>query len=661
MAFSLKNDLIRMVRIGVFSVLALGTLPATAAVSATVKSALLIFYDRTNGAGWTNNTGWSNPDSDPCADGWFGVSCHLDQVTEVSLPGNGLSGTVNLAYMPNLSRLDVSDNALTGLTLSNLPQLQSLLAGDNQLAGTVSVANLPRLSFLRLSDNQLTELSLTQLPALSRLEVRNNRISALVLADFLQLIEVHAPGNPLSRVELSNLPELLELDISNGALQGQQPLNLNLADLPKLREVTAENAGIVSLEVTHLPALEDLEITNNRLTLLTLSDLAALRRVEADNNRIADLSLTNLPSLERLNVLSNALTALNLADLPKLDRVQASANRIASMALVNLPLLTELDVSFNALTTLNLAGLPSLIDVQAIFNHITSADLSGLPDGLDYLNLAANRLHDAAPVLRAAQAASLGAGSGAMICPNAVSEAATPGAQNVLWQQAVGANPWDSGCSAQWATGRTSYTLQIDPPGTATAPGLPQSLAMGDWAAVTFNAAPGHVLSALDAPSPSPCAVLPIGTSISFYSVPVILVATEPGGCTMTVTTKSVEDAMPAQWHVPITVTVNGGGGRHAPVASPLVHGLYQPFAYTFTPEPGYALQSVTGCDGTLAGNVYTGTAIAACTIEATFQGAPLNTGPATPTPVPGLGTWALALLAALLSMLSCRKMAKAS
>ena len=146
MAFSLKNDLIRMVRIGVFSVLALGTLPTTAAVSATVKSALLIFYDRTNGAGWTNNTGWSNPDSDPCADGWFGVSCNFDQVTEVSLPGNGLSGTVNLAYMPNLRSLDVSDNALTGLTLSNLPELQSLEADDNQLAGTVSVANLPRLS-----------------------------------------------------------------------------------------------------------------------------------------------------------------------------------------------------------------------------------------------------------------------------------------------------------------------------------------------------------------------------------------------------------------------------------------------------------------------------------------------------------------------------------
>ena len=49
-------------------------------------------YNATNGDGWTDNTNWNT--GDPCDNSWFGVVCTGDNITEVNLGGNGLTGTL---------------------------------------------------------------------------------------------------------------------------------------------------------------------------------------------------------------------------------------------------------------------------------------------------------------------------------------------------------------------------------------------------------------------------------------------------------------------------------------------------------------------------------------------------------------------------------------
>ena len=42
------------------------------------RAALVDLYLATNGPSWKPNTGWAdyaNASNDPCADGWFGVTC----------------------------------------------------------------------------------------------------------------------------------------------------------------------------------------------------------------------------------------------------------------------------------------------------------------------------------------------------------------------------------------------------------------------------------------------------------------------------------------------------------------------------------------------------------------------------------------------------------
>ena len=73
---------------------------------------------------------------------------------------------------------------------------------------------------------------------------------------------------------------------------------------------------------------------------------------------------------------------------------------------------------------------------------------------------------------------------------------------------------------------------------------------------------------------------------------------------------------------VPVTHTVSaattGAGGNVSP-ASQMVHDGTTA-VFTVTPETGYSIDQVSGCDGSLDGSTYTTGAIAgACTVEATF------------------------------------------
>lgn len=79
---------------------------------------------------------------------------------------------------------------------------------------------------------------------------------------------------------------------------------------------------------------------------------------------------------------------------------------------------------------------------------------------------------------------------------------------------------------------------------------------------------------------------------------------------------------------------------------------------FNFTPDAGFELESVTGCEGTLNGNAFTtaDTITADCTLNATFRPVanPLPPVPAPPVPgasvaaVPTLSQWGIALLALL-------------
>lgn len=201
-------------------------------IATTECDALVAVYSSTNGASWTNATGWLDT-SAPCA--WYGVTCDAGGVSVLRLAGNGLTGSIpgDLGNLSNLTVLDLGANQLTGsipAELGSLSKLFQLGLYDNQLTGSIpaEIGNLSNLEWLYLRINQLSG----PIPA-----------------------------------ELGNLPKLERLVLNNNQLSGSIPPELgNLASLRKLTLNANQLTGGIPAELGSLANLETLWLQNNHLS-----------------------------------------------------------------------------------------------------------------------------------------------------------------------------------------------------------------------------------------------------------------------------------------------------------------------------------------------------------------------------------------------------------
>ena len=89
---------------------------AYGAVSSDEKHALEVFYNSTDGPGWTTSTNWLN--GDPCENSWHGVQCNTlnSKVETLDLGNNNLTGSIppEIGDLVNLKFLELSGNDISG-------------------------------------------------------------------------------------------------------------------------------------------------------------------------------------------------------------------------------------------------------------------------------------------------------------------------------------------------------------------------------------------------------------------------------------------------------------------------------------------------------------------------------------------------------------------
>lgn len=110
-----------------------GVVGVSASYSETQFLGLEALYNATGGEQWTSSTGWRDAALGVCE--WFGVACDSsgENVTGLSLAGNGLAGNLSdaaeLFQIVSLEDMDLSENELVGPValglglMSNLEQL----------------------------------------------------------------------------------------------------------------------------------------------------------------------------------------------------------------------------------------------------------------------------------------------------------------------------------------------------------------------------------------------------------------------------------------------------------------------------------------------------------------------------------------------------------
>ena len=285
--------------------LALGALalPAAANIPLTERQVLLDLFSGTDGQNWTHKTGWGAPiPGDECS--WFGVTCVGDNVTEISLWGNGLAGTLptNLKDLTELKSFNVSENALSGAIPALPAGLQVLTAYENRLTGAIpplpaglqnfsaddnlltgAIPDLPAgLQFFAANNNQLTS-AIPDLPAgLQSFAANNNRLSGAV-PDLPAGLQLFAANDNRLTGSIPALPAtLVQFEVDSNQLTGAIPTLPNgllllrandnqlsgpIPTLPSSLVLLAVSNNQLSGPIPTLPnGLEALMVGNNQLT-----------------------------------------------------------------------------------------------------------------------------------------------------------------------------------------------------------------------------------------------------------------------------------------------------------------------------------------------------------------------------------------------------------
>lgn len=185
-----------------------------AAIPAVERNALTVLYNNTQGAGWTNNTGWKTPPLH--TDGfampgteadWYGVtlSSSGDHLENINLANNRLVGPLpaELGTLSQLNGLYLATNRLNGSIPPELGQLRNLRILDldsNELSGVIpaELGDMSSLLNLSLNSNQLRGSIPVSLRKLVQLADRMGGLdfNALYADDpaFIRFLDLKFPG-----------------------------------------------------------------------------------------------------------------------------------------------------------------------------------------------------------------------------------------------------------------------------------------------------------------------------------------------------------------------------------------------------------------------------------------------------------------------------------
>ena len=213
----------------------------------------------------------------------------------LDLSGNTLESLADEVFsdLENLTELNVSGNGLTGFPAVNgLTQLTNLDVSENELISLSNVATLGELRYLDVSGNNLEDL-----PAVNGLT---------------NLTTLKASGNALPYLPAVNgLINLTYFDVSGNQLTGLPPVSA----LAKVTHFDVSTNALVGLpDVTGLEALTNLDASGNSLSAFPdLTGLTALTRLDLSGNGIGDLpsdAFSGLSGLEIIRLDDNELTSL---------------------------------------------------------------------------------------------------------------------------------------------------------------------------------------------------------------------------------------------------------------------------------------------------------------------------------------------------------------
>ncbi|MGB0974219.1 MAG: M4 family metallopeptidase [Flavobacteriaceae bacterium] len=298
-------------------------------------------------------------------------------------------GKVPTYIIEDVTSLDVSDQSISDLTgIEAFTDLLDLDIRDNNLSA-VDISNNVLLTSFNAQDNNLTALDLSSNTAIQTLGLARNSLTDLDLSNNTQLSKLYAASNSITSLDLSNNPNLTIVGVNPNNLSSLNIQNGNNAAIttfaatgnPNLTCILVDDADYSTTNWTIVDAQTSFSNESCYTAYTAIPDdnfeaaLGALGYDDiAEDNQVPTALIENLTTLAfGENSIADLTGIEDFTSLTTLDLYQIG---LPSIDLSSNLTLQTLRLNENPLTELDVSMLTNLTELNVLGTDIISLDVS---------------------------------------------------------------------------------------------------------------------------------------------------------------------------------------------------------------------------------------------------------------------------------------------
>lgn len=270
----------------------------------------------------------------------------------------------------NIKQLEIKKAGLTAFEATGADAIEKLTLTDNELTG-LTLTDMPKLTYLNLGSNKLesSKLSIDGVASsVTDLTLKDNALVTLDLRKFSKLNNFYASGNnDLTTVLFTDgATSLKTIDMSDCHIMHFYAISLpNLNTLNLSNNALIDNDYTVSFEDGDYPNLHTLSLSNNYISVANLANYPGLTSVAVNGNQLKRLNVGTLTNLNYLNCADNKLTYLNVSANKELATLICGGNNLTKLDITANKSISTLNISNTLISNIDLSSQYSLREFKA--------------------------------------------------------------------------------------------------------------------------------------------------------------------------------------------------------------------------------------------------------------------------------------------------------
>ena len=141
----------------------------------------------------------------------------IENVLNLDLSNLKINSIVGIEYFSLLTKLNISNNNISDINISQNIKLDWLFCSNNKLLELNVSSNLS-LDRLYCANNKISSLDISKNIALDYLDCSNNKIEKLDVSKNSSLDRLFCPNNNIKTIDISNNKSIDRVDVSNNNL-----------------------------------------------------------------------------------------------------------------------------------------------------------------------------------------------------------------------------------------------------------------------------------------------------------------------------------------------------------------------------------------------------------------------------------------------------------